>query len=124
MKVILLLAVVISSVFCLQLTNVKSAGLGNINPLLPNLKYKIRDTTIQLFDGILPEETSSIVQATLDDRILNADFNNDGLTDAAVVLTVYYGGVGYFSRMVFLVLQDYKNGPFVTNGVDIGIATY
>jgi hypothetical protein len=60
----------------------------------------------------------------LTDRLLNADFNNDGLLDAAVILNVIWTGIGYFSNIVYVVLQDEKNGPYVTNGIELSLATY
>lgn len=60
------------------------------------------------------------VAATLDNRVVNGDFNNDGYPDAAVILNVVYDGIGYFNNIVFVVLQDYQNGPQVTNGVIVG----
>jgi hypothetical protein len=62
--------------------------------------------------------------ASLTTQILNGDFNEDGHPDAAVVLYVIYNGIGYFSRILFVVLYDKANGPFVTNGVHLSIATY
>lgn len=124
MKTIILAAMLIAYTLSQQLTNLKASGLANINIQLPNLAYKLGDTKLQLFNGVLTQKSGSIVQATLDDRILNADFNNDGYMDAAVVLTVVYDGIGYFSKVVFVVLQDYTNGPYITNGVHISLAIY
>lgn len=62
--------------------------------------------------------------ASLTTQILNGDFNDDGHPDAAVIIYAIYNGIGYFSRILFVVLYDKANGPFVTNGVHIGIATY
>jgi hypothetical protein len=53
----------------------------------------------------------------LENRLLNADFNNDGFMDAAVILVV--DG----SRYVFVVLQDYVNGPTVTKGFRIPLTS-
>lgn len=125
MKKIVFFVILLTYVFSDQLTSIKAVGNANINLQLPNLAYKLGDTTLQLFNGILTKKTGSIMRATLNDRILNADFNNDGYPDAAVILTVVYDGIGYFSQVVFLVLQDYSTGvPYITNGVHISIATY
>lgn len=80
---------------------------------------------IKLFNGVMVDHKGPFVSASLSPKILNGDFNNDGYADAAVILYVVYDGIGYFNNIVFVVLQDYANGPKVTNGVVVGeIATY
>lgn len=125
MKIFLLFAILfLSSVQGSQFTSVWGAYVANINIQLPNLAYKVGDATLQLNNGVLTQPTGGILSATLDNRILNADFNNDSYPDAAVVLTVVYDGIGYFSKIVFVVLQNYATGAKPTNGIHIGIATY
>lgn len=125
MKTILVLTILfLSSVTASQFTSVWGVYVANINIQLPNLAYKVGDVNLQLSNGVLTQPTGGIVSATLDNRILNADFNNDTYADAAVVLTVVYDGIGYFSKVVFVVLQNYATGPKPTNGIHIGMATY
>mgnify|MGYP001166042235 FL=1 len=55
--------------------------------------------------------------ATLLKRVINADFNNDTYLDAAVLLDVIHDvgdGTFYTTTHVFIVLQDYANGPRVS----------
>lgn len=72
-----------------RLTSNDASLLGNINTQLPNLTYKFGNEIIKLNNGVgYPEQKGSIRSATLTDRILNADFNNDGYPDAAVILFI------------------------------------
>jgi hypothetical protein len=121
--ILLLLVICCSSQ---RMTNNFAALAGQINVQLPNLFYPIGQDLIKLNNGVSSPNptTGSIYSARLTDRILNADFNNDGLPDAAVILNIVYTGIGYFTNTVFIVLQDLKNGPYVTNGINLGIATY
>jgi hypothetical protein len=82
--------------------------LSKINSKLPDLTYLIRNDSIQLTNGtsLNRPTTGAIYAATLTDRLLNTDFNNDGLPDAAVILNVIWTGIGYFSNIVYVVLQD------------------
>lgn len=113
-----------SSVLSNQFTSVYGVGLANLNIQIPNLSYKVDNITLRLYNGFTVAPAGSIRQASLDDRILNADLNGDGNPDAIVVLTVVYDGVGYFTKVAFAVLQDYATGAITTNGIQIGIAIY
>lgn len=64
--------------------------------------------------------TYSYHHATLRRQILNSDFNDDGLIDAAVILNVVSDSIsGYMSDYIFVVLQNYTTGPILTNGIPI-----
>lgn len=70
-------------------------------------------------------KSGPFMSAYLSPSILYSDFNEDGFADAVVILTVSYTGIGYFNQLVFVVLQDYQNGPRVTNEVIVGeVAVY
>lgn len=125
MKKILLLAMVALLARGIVLTNSYAQQVAALNSQLPNLTYREGgDSYIKLSDGVMTEGKGGYRSASLTDRILNADFNNDGRPDAAVVLFVIYDGIGYFSNILFVVLSDPVNGPVVTNGIHIGMATY
>lgn len=55
------------------------------------------------------------IDAKLYRRIINGDFNNDTHYDVAILVDVYYNStVGYNGNLItylFVVLQDYVNGP-------------
>jgi len=124
--IFLLFVICCSSCSSERMTNKCASLVGQINVQLPNLFYTIGQDLIKLNNGVSSPNptTGSIYSARLTDRIINADFNNDNLPDAAVILNIVYTGIGYFTNTVFIVLQDLKNGPYVTNGINLGIATY
>jgi hypothetical protein len=97
------------------MTSNYAALLAQINFKLPNISYNSINSQ--------PKKDVTF-GVSLTDRFLNADFNNDGLPDVAVILKIVDFGIGYFTNTVFVVLQDLKNGPYVTNGIDLGLATY
>lgn len=95
--------------------------LAQINLGLPGLTFPFGDDNyIKISNGAMVDKKGPFVAATLSPRIVNGDFNGDGYADAAVMLNVVYDGIGYFNNIVFVVLQDYQNGPKVTNGVIVG----
>lgn len=104
-----------------QLTNIDVVYAAQINIGLPNLKFNLGNGNyIRIANGILAETNGPFVGASLSKKILNADFNNDGYIDAAVILNVVYTGIGYWDSFVFVVLQNYSTGPVVTNGLVVG----
>ena len=53
----------------------------------------------------------------LSKRIVNGDFNKDTYLDAAVLLDVIHDagdGINYTTTHVFMILQDYANGPRIS----------
>ncbi len=124
-KVLPLLMMVLtlsSSMTALQ--NNYSVEVAMLSIQLPNLTFKLGDFTIPLNNGQFSASSGGIRSATLHDRVLFSDFNNDGHPDAAVLLHVVYDGIGYFSNVVFVVFQDYVKGAIVSNGIHASIATY
>ena len=117
-KVILLLSLLSIFVACGTLTSNQAVYISQINLNLPNLIYKFGDGNyVKLFDGVMVDKKGPYTSAYLENRILNADFNKDGYTDAAVILVVD----GW--RYVFVVLQSYSLGPVPSNGFRVPLTT-
>lgn len=124
-KKIVLLALMALLASSIVVTNSYAQELANLVSQLPNLTYRQSESSyIKLTDGVMTEGNGGYRSASLTDRILYGDFNNDGHPDAAVVLFVIYDGIGYFDYTLFVVLSDEYNGLFVTNGIAIGMSTY
>jgi hypothetical protein len=106
---------------CAPLTNNWGVYLAQINLNLPSTTFPFQNGGyVKLSNGIMVDQQGGFVGASLSPRVVNGDFNNDGYPDAAVILNVVYSGIGYFDNIIFVVLQDYANGPKVTNGVVVG----
>lgn len=74
------------------------------------------DNYIKLFNGVMVEHKGPFLGATLSQRVVNGDFNNDTYEDAVVLLDVIYdlgNGVNSTGTNVFLILQDIAKGPKV-----------
>jgi hypothetical protein len=107
-----------------QLTSYSAAELAQVNINLPSITLPFGSGEyIRLFNGVMVDHNGPFVNATLYKRIVNADFNNDSHVDAAIIVDVYYNTtVGYNGNLVthiFVVLQDYVNGPQVSYGYPI-----
>ena len=99
--------------------------LGNLASLIPNLNYTLSDTNyIKLTNGVLTSSSGDYHSASLNDRVLFGDINNDGHPDAAVSLFVIYQGIGYFANILFVVLSTDSGVPLVIGGELLGIAIY
>ncbi len=101
-----------------QMTYNDAAELAQININLPSTTFPFGSFEyIRLSNGVMVDHKGAYLAATLSPRIVNADFNNDTYTDAAVLLDVVHDagdGLNYTTTHVFIVLQDYANGPRVS----------
>ncbi len=120
-KLVLISFLFLTLSLCAQLTNNDGVYLAQINLNLPNTKFDMGNGYyITLSNGVMVDHKGPFVAATLSNRVVNGDFNNDGYMDAAVILNVVYDGIGYWNNIVFVVLQNYASGPKATNGVIVG----
>jgi hypothetical protein len=120
-KLIILSFLFLTLSFCAQLTNNDAVYMAQINLNLPNTKFDMGNGYyITLSNGLMVDHKGPFVGASLSNRVINGDFNNDGYMDAAVILNVVYDGIGYWNNIVFVVLQDYVNGAKPTNGIVVG----
>mgnify|MGYP001474816320 CR=1 FL=1 len=104
---------------CDSMTNNWGVYLAQINLNLPSTTFPFPNGDyIKLSNGVMIDHKGPFVGATLSPRIVNGDFNSDDYPDAAVILNVNYIGF-YFEKLIFVLLQNYTNGPKVTNGVTV-----
>lgn len=121
MNKILIFTLLIICALSNQMTSNYAVLTAQINMVLPNLKFDMGNGNyIRLSNGLMSERRGPFVAASLNQKILNADFNGDSYPDAAVLLHVVYDGIGYWNNILFVVLQNFSTGPKPTNGVVVG----
>jgi hypothetical protein len=118
-KILFVTIFCIGIAMCDSMTNNWGVYLAQINLNLPSTTFPFPNGDyIKLSNGVMIDHKGPFVGATLSPRIVNGDFNSDDYPDAAVILNVNYIGF-YFEKLIFVLLQNYTNGPKVTNGVTV-----
>lgn len=106
----------------IPMSNNWAVYLAQINIVLPGITAPFGNGTyIKFANGTMVDHKGVFYAAHIYPRVVNGDFNGDGYADAAVIINAVWSVAGWNNNWVFVVLQDYVNGPKVTNGVQIGL---
>jgi hypothetical protein len=121
-KSLLLTLLCIVCAVAVPMSNNWAVYLAQINMVLPGITAPFGNGTyIKFSNGTMVDHKGVFYAATIYPRVVNGDFNGDGYADAAVIINAVWSVAGWNNNWVFVVLQDYANGPKVTNGVQIGL---